>query len=45
MALVLRTLFQSELLSIRHGVARPAPEDTKELKYETADLILYPLPV
>ncbi|MDP1976020.1 helix-turn-helix transcriptional regulator [Undibacterium sp.] len=43
MALVLRTLFQSELLSIRHGVARPAPEDTKELECETADLILLPI--
>ena len=43
MSLVLRTLFQSELLSIRHGVARPAPEDTKELECETADLVLLPI--
>lgn len=43
MALVLRNLFQSELLSIRHGVARPAPEDTEEMECETADLILLPI--
>ncbi|MFZ6874937.1 helix-turn-helix transcriptional regulator [Undibacterium sp. Di27W] len=43
MALTLRTLFQSELLSIRHGVARPAPDDSKELECETADLILLPI--
>ncbi|MBI3729122.1 MAG: helix-turn-helix transcriptional regulator [Burkholderiales bacterium] len=43
MSLVLRTLFQSELLSIRHGVARPSPEDTKELECETADLVLLPI--
>lgn len=43
MSLVLRTLFQSELLSIRHGVARPAPDDSKELECETADLVLLPI--
>ncbi|MFZ6747049.1 helix-turn-helix transcriptional regulator [Undibacterium sp. JH2W] len=43
MALTLRTLFQSELLSIRHGVARPAPDDSQELECETADLVLLPI--
>ena len=43
MSLVLRTLFQSELLSIRHGIAKPAPDDSKELECETADLVLLPI--
>ncbi len=43
MALILCSLFQSELLSIRHGVARPAPGDSQEPDCEIADLILLPI--
>lgn len=41
--LQLQTLFASELLSIRHGAARPAPTQGDDIECESADLVLLPI--
>lgn len=43
MLLDLRTVFHSELLSIRHGIARPSPDGVSNIECESADLILLPI--
>lgn len=43
MLLVLKTLFESELLSIRHAIARPASTLCSELRHATADVFLLPI--
>lgn len=43
MSLVLQSLFDSELLTIRHAVARPAPCRRDDIERGTADLLLMPI--
>ncbi|WP_422979215.1 helix-turn-helix transcriptional regulator [Undibacterium sp. Ji49W] len=43
MLLDLNTVFHSELLSIRHGIARPSPDGASNIECESADLILLPI--
>lgn len=43
MLLVLQTLFDSELLTIRHAVARPASTECSDIRRATADVLLMPI--
>lgn len=43
MLLVLQTLFDSELLTIRHAVARPASTTCSDIRRATADVLLLPI--